>query len=90
MNDRFIIQQSNDDYIVYWLEWDSETQSYEKPRPMKNFGNWQSDALEYKNYDCPQFTERQLKLAVNNYDKNKRYQRNGFRNYKLQKACNTK
>jgi len=50
--------------------------------PMRNFGDRQSDAMNFRDWDCPKFTETQIKAFVTSYKPNEKYKRIGFRKYR--------
>lgn len=50
-------------------------------RPLRKFRS-QTDALDFKLYDCPRFTLEIVKHMVKSYNNKVNYIRKGFRNYK--------
>lgn len=50
-------------------------------RPLRRFIR-QSDAIDFKLYDCPRFTFDIVNKMVKSYKKNAKYKRLGFRCYK--------
>ena len=43
--------------------------------PLRNFGDHQSDSIEFRNYDCPKLTDVQIKSLIKNYSKDRIYRR---------------
>ena len=41
--------------------------------PLRNFGDRQGDAIEFRDYDCPKLNDWQLKCLIKQYDKNTKY-----------------
>jgi len=64
----FQISNTPDGYVVEWYDGDHW-------HPLRNFGDRQSDAIEFKTTDCPRLDDWNLKALVKRYDPSVKYKR---------------
>lgn len=57
--------------------------------PLRNFGDRQGDAIDFRDTDAPKLTLGQLRALVKRYNPNVRYQRINGRRYVRQYIANT-
>ncbi len=43
--------------------------------PLRNFGEHQGDARNFKEVDCPKLTDAQIRMLIKNYDPKVKYKR---------------
>lgn len=53
--------------------------------PLRNFGEHQSDSIEFRNYDCQELTDAQVRLLIKNYSKDRIYRRINSRKFVIEK-----
>lgn len=51
---------------------------------LRNFGDRQGDAIAFKEFDCPNLGEAQVKTLIRNYDPQRLYKRIDSRHFKAQ------
>ena len=51
---------------------------------LRNFGDRQGDSIVFKEFDCPNLTDAQVRMLINNFDKNRKYIRIDSRHFKIQ------
>lgn len=73
----FSIGNTSDGYVVSVLRENSWF-------PLRNFGERQGDAIEFRYYDCPHLNESQIKMLIRNYDKDRKFIRIDSRHFKVQ------
>ena len=70
----FQIENTPDGYVVSAFVCDTPNTNREW-KPLRNFGERQSDAILFKEEDCPRLNEFDLKSLINGYDRVIRYRR---------------
>ena len=80
----FQICNTPDGYVVQALVSEPPS-SYRCWKPLRNFGDRQSDAIIYKNEDCPKLNEYLLKMIIKDYRKDAKYIRVNSRKFIKQK-----
>lgn len=70
----FQIENTPDGYVVSAFVCDTPS-TYRQWKPLRNFGDRQSDAILFKEEDCPRLNEFDLKSLINGYDRVIRYRR---------------
>lgn len=70
----FQICNTPDGYVVNALVSEPPS-SYRSWMPLRNFGDRQSDAIIFKNEDCPKLNEFLLKMLIRGYNKEIKYKR---------------
>lgn len=61
-------------YVVCLVAYD-EHWKRKRLFPLRNFGDHQGDAKIFKECDCPDLTDAQLKMLIKNYDPNTVFKR---------------
>ncbi len=51
---------------------------------LRNFGDRQGDSIAFKEFDCPNLTDVQVRMLIKNFDKNRKYIRIDSRHFKVQ------
>ena len=68
----FQIENTRDGFVVSAFVCDTPNTNREW-KPLRNFGDRQSDAILFKNEDCPRLNEFNLKSLINRYDRATKY-----------------
>jgi hypothetical protein len=76
----FQISNTPDGYVVSALVSEPPS-SYRSWMPLRNFGDRQSDAIIFKNEDCPKLNEFLLKMLIRGYNKEIKYTRINSRKF---------
>lgn len=53
--------------------------------PLRNFGDRQGDAIEFRDQDVPDFSVKELLMLHNTFDRTRRYKRLKKRSYQITK-----
>lgn len=80
----FQIENTPAGYIVSALVSEPPS-SYRCWKPLRNFGDRESDALIFKNEDCPKLNESLLKMTIKGYRKEHKYKRINSRKFVKQR-----
>lgn len=75
----FQISNTHDGYIVSAFVYTSAM--HKEWKPLRNFGDRQSDALIFLHEDCPQLSETSISLLVKNYKVEYKYKRVSARRF---------
>lgn len=67
------IENTPDGYIVGVFLRDGN--GYGRWYRLRNFGDRQGDAIAFRDYDLPGFTDQQIKLFIKTFDVDKKYMR---------------
>ena len=67
------IENTPDGYIVGVYLRDGN--GYGQWHRLRNFGDRQGDAIEFREYDLPEFTDQQIKLFIRTFDVGQKYMR---------------
>ena len=78
----FQVKNNPEGYVVecYWVDGD-----YGHWRPLRNFGQRQGDAIEFRGHDLPKFSLSEIERMMKNYNPSILYERIGFGHYIIQK-----
>lgn len=68
----FQIENTHNGFVVSAFCCDTPS-TYWQWKPLRNFGDRQSDTIEFKHRDCPKLNEFSLKNLINSYDKEVKY-----------------
>lgn len=76
---RFQISNNPEGYVVeaFWPDADG----MERWMPLRNFGDRQGDAIDYRDIDCPELSDTMIRALIKAYDKDRRYARSGKGRY---------
>jgi len=80
---RATIQNTNYGYIVA-VYFDLHRNGNYQWHRLRNFGDRQGDAIEFRDYDVPKLEDSQVRLLIKNFDINRKYQRVNGRKFKVQ------
>ncbi|EFM01823.1 hypothetical protein HMPREF0658_1311 [Hoylesella marshii DSM 16973 = JCM 13450] len=80
----FQVENTSDGYVVSAFVCEPPS-TYRTWKPLRNFGDRQSDAIIFKNEDCPKLNEISLKVLIRDYCKDVKYIRVGSREFVKQK-----
>lgn len=69
----FQVSNTSDGYVVKAFVY--MTDRYRQWKPLRNFGDRQSDALEFCHHDCSRLSEQDLSLLIKNYKVENKYTR---------------
>lgn len=53
---------------------------------LRNFGERQGDAIEFRSWDCPKLSDTQLRMLIKNFDINTKYQRISYTRFVKQNS----
>lgn len=69
-----------DGYVVCLVAYDEQ---WKRKRffPLRNFGEHQGDARLFKEVDCPNLSDTQLRLLIKSYNPNTKYKRINSRRF---------
>lgn len=70
----FQIENTHDGFVVSAFVCDTPS-THKQWKPLRNFGDRQSDAILFKNEDCPRLNEFALKSLINGYGRAIKYRR---------------
>ncbi len=73
------IENTPDGYIVGVFLMDGN--GYGQWHRLRNFGFRQGDAIAFREYDLPMFTDQQIKLFIKTFDVGQKYMRKGKGRY---------
>lgn len=73
------IENTPDGYIVGVFLRDGN--GYGQWHRLRNFGDRQGDAIAFREYDLPTFTDQQIKLFIKTFDVGQKYMRKGKGRY---------
>lgn len=51
--------------------------------PLRNFGEHQGDARIFKEADCPDLTDTQIRLLIKSFDRKKKYKRINSKTFRI-------
>ena len=70
---RFQINNTSWGYVVeaYWPDKDG----LERWQPLRNFGDRKGDAIDFRDIDCPDLSDANIKFLIAKYDANRKYVR---------------
>ena len=71
----------NDGYEVCDLT--SDENNIRKWKPLRNFGDHQGAARIFKEEECPDLSDAQIKLLIKNFKREVKYQRIGHQRYRI-------
>lgn len=76
---RFQISNESWGYVVeaYFPDKDG----MERWQPLRNFGDRQGDAMSFRDYDCPELSDAQIRMLIVRYDWQTCYVRIGKNRY---------
>lgn len=81
---RFQIVSSKQGYIVEGY-FTLPPETWDSWHPLRNFGDRQSDAIEFKYYDCPNLDEKRVIALAKMYKQETKYIRVNGRQFKRQR-----
>ena len=69
----FQISNTDKGYVVeaFWPDKDGNRHW----EPLRNFGDRQGDAIEYRDIDCPELDDKTIRIIIERYDPDVRYMR---------------
>lgn len=85
----FQIENTHDGFVVSAFVCDTPNTNREW-KPLRNFGDRQSDAILFKEEDCPRLNEFNLKNLINRYDKDDKWMRASGRRFVQQLKAKNK
>ncbi len=69
----FQVSNTSDGYIVEAYVVNDFNSLIGSWRPLRNFGDRQGDAIEFRDIDCPNLTNSVLAALIRSFDKDTRY-----------------
>lgn len=67
------VESTKDGYVVSVLI--TESNGHESWKPLRNFGDRQSDAIEFRDHDVDNLPDSHIKTLIQRYDKSVKYHR---------------
>lgn len=70
---KFQVSNTHDGYIVKVYIVNDFSGLAGNWRPLRNFGDRQGDAIDFKNIDCPNLSNAVINMLIKNFDKDTKY-----------------